>query len=58
MLHIVILPPTVSVQRDAEVAGSMVKLISSRYEINTQSTAKDTAENILQSPPFVNRYTH
>ncbi|XP_070767245.1 synaptonemal complex protein 2 [Enoplosus armatus] len=44
-------------KRDAEVAGSMVKLISSRYEINSQSTAKDNAESIPQSwgPPFVSR---
>ncbi|XP_068589399.1 synaptonemal complex protein 2 isoform X3 [Cebidichthys violaceus] len=44
-------------KRDAEVAGSLVKLISSHYEINTQSTAKDTAEVIPQSwiPPPVNR---
>ncbi|XP_042347777.1 synaptonemal complex protein 2-like [Plectropomus leopardus] len=43
-------------KRDAEVAGSMVKLISSRYESNTKSTAKD-AEIIPQSwiPPLVNR---
>ncbi|XP_054465353.1 synaptonemal complex protein 2 [Anoplopoma fimbria] len=44
-------------KRDAEVAGSMVKLISSHYEINTQSTAKDTAEIFPKSwiPPLVNR---
>ncbi|KAI3356815.1 hypothetical protein L3Q82_003476 [Scortum barcoo] len=44
-------------KRDAEVAGSMVKLISSRYQTNTQSKTKDTAGNNLQScsPPFVNR---
>ncbi|XP_041859500.1 synaptonemal complex protein 2 [Melanotaenia boesemani] len=30
-------------KRDAEVAGSMVKLISSHYKINTQSTEKATA---------------
>ncbi|XP_053173914.1 synaptonemal complex protein 2 [Scomber japonicus] len=44
-------------KRDAEVAGSMVKLISSRYEINTKSTAKPTVENISQCwiPPLVNR---
>lgn len=36
----------------------MVKLISSRYEINSQSTAKNTAEMICQSwiPPIINRY--
>ncbi|XP_071331947.1 synaptonemal complex protein 2 isoform X2 [Trachinotus anak] len=40
-------------KRDAEVAESMVKLISSHYEINTQSMA----ENICQSwiPPLINR---
>ncbi|XP_076597979.1 synaptonemal complex protein 2 [Chaetodon auriga] len=39
-------------KRDAEVAGSMVKLISKRYE----STAKDTAENVSQNwTPFANR---
>ncbi|XP_047465945.1 synaptonemal complex protein 2 isoform X2 [Mugil cephalus] len=39
---------------DAEVAGNMVKLISSRYKVNTQSTVKGTAENINQSwiPPL------
>ncbi|XP_044207947.1 synaptonemal complex protein 2 isoform X3 [Thunnus albacares] len=44
-------------KRDAEAADSMVKLISSRYEINTQSTSKPTAENIPQCwiPPLVNR---
>nr|XP_033486036.1 synaptonemal complex protein 2-like [Epinephelus lanceolatus] len=44
-------------KRDAEVAGSMVKLISSRYDSNTKSTAKDTADTIPQSwiPPLVNR---
>ncbi|XP_035513508.1 synaptonemal complex protein 2-like [Morone saxatilis] len=48
---------SVKEKRDAEVAGSMVKLISSRYEINSQSTAKATAENIPQtwSTHFVNR---
>lgn len=61
MMYIVILTPsTVSTQRDAAVAGSMVKLISSRYEINTDSSAKDNAENAPQSwiPSFVNRYKH
>ncbi|XP_034393537.1 synaptonemal complex protein 2 [Cyclopterus lumpus] len=60
-------PPNVKVEthngpsnketRDAEVAGSLVKLISSHYEINTQSKAKDTAESIPKSwiPPLVNR---
>ncbi|XP_070825464.1 synaptonemal complex protein 2 [Chaetodon trifascialis] len=39
-------------KRDAEVAGSMVKLISKRYE----STANDTAENVSQNwTPFTNR---
>ncbi|XP_047187101.1 synaptonemal complex protein 2-like isoform X2 [Scophthalmus maximus] len=44
-------------KRDAKVAESMVKLISSRYEINSQSTAKNTAEMICQSwiPPIINR---
>ncbi|TKS77440.1 Synaptonemal complex protein 2 [Collichthys lucidus] len=37
-------------KRDAEVAGGMVKLISSRYE----STAKDTTEKIPQSSSFAN----
>ncbi|XP_038579496.1 synaptonemal complex protein 2 isoform X5 [Micropterus salmoides] len=47
------------IKRDAEVAGSMVKLISSRYEINSQSTAKYTAGKIPPSwsPPIVNRPT-
>lgn len=61
MLGVVIIKPsTVSTQRDAEVAGSMVKLISSRYEINSQSTAKYTAGKIPPSwsPPIVNRFTH
>ncbi|XP_060930612.1 synaptonemal complex protein 2 [Limanda limanda] len=44
-------------KRDAKVAKSMVKLISSHYETNTQSTAKNKAENIQESqiPPLVNR---
>ncbi|XP_040915914.1 synaptonemal complex protein 2-like [Toxotes jaculatrix] len=44
-------------KRDAEVAGSMVKHISSHYELDTQSTGKNTAEKIRQSwiPPLVNR---
>lgn len=44
-------------KRDAEVTGSMVKLISSRYEVKTQSTSKVTAENNPQSwsRPLVNR---
>ncbi|XP_034446239.1 synaptonemal complex protein 2 isoform X5 [Hippoglossus hippoglossus] len=44
-------------KRDAKVAKSMVKLISSHYETNTQSTAKNKAENIHESriPPLVNR---
>ncbi|XP_035863721.1 synaptonemal complex protein 2 isoform X7 [Sander lucioperca] len=44
-------------KKDAEVAGSMVELISSRYKINTQSTAKDTAEGFPKSwiPPLFNR---
>ncbi|XP_030279267.1 synaptonemal complex protein 2 isoform X4 [Sparus aurata] len=39
-------------KRDAELAGSMVKLISSRYD----STAKHSAENIPQvwNPPLIN----
>ncbi|XP_068454092.1 synaptonemal complex protein 2 isoform X2 [Clinocottus analis] len=60
-------PPNVKVEtnnglsiketRDAEVAGSMVKLISSHYDINTQSKEKDTAKSIPKSwiPPLVNR---
>ncbi|XP_059189388.1 synaptonemal complex protein 2 isoform X2 [Centropristis striata] len=44
-------------KRDTEVAGSMVKLISSRYEMNTQPTVKHTAKMIPKSciPPLVNR---
>uniref|UniRef100_A0A4W6C0X2 Synaptonemal complex protein 2 n=1 Tax=Lates calcarifer TaxID=8187 RepID=A0A4W6C0X2_LATCA len=44
-------------KRDAEVAGSMVKLISSHYESKSQYTAKNTAEKISSSwiPPLVNR---
>ncbi|XP_053281245.1 synaptonemal complex protein 2 [Pleuronectes platessa] len=44
-------------KRDAKVAKSMVKLISSHYETNTQSTAKNKTENIPESriPPLVNR---
>ncbi|TNN87725.1 Synaptonemal complex protein 2 [Liparis tanakae] len=44
-------------KRDAEVAGSLVKRISSHYEINTKSKAKDTAEGIPKSwiPPLVKR---
>ncbi|KAK9515487.1 hypothetical protein VZT92_026131 [Zoarces viviparus] len=60
-------PPNVKVEtdsvlsnkekKDAEVAGSLVKLISSHYDVNTRSTAKDTAKVIPQSwiPPLVNR---
>ncbi|XP_029013447.1 synaptonemal complex protein 2 isoform X2 [Betta splendens] len=36
-------------KRDAEVAGSMVKLISSHYQTNSESTAKDTAKGFQQS---------
>lgn len=48
------MPSNIFTQRDAELAGNMVKLISSRY------TAKETAENDPQSgnPSFVNRYIH
>ncbi|XP_056279683.1 synaptonemal complex protein 2 [Pseudoliparis swirei] len=43
--------------RDAEVAGSLVKRISSHYEINTKSKAKDTAEGIPKSwIPLVKRH--
>ncbi|XP_073325885.1 synaptonemal complex protein 2 [Pagrus major] len=44
--------PSSKEKRDVELAGSMVKLISSRYE----STAKHTTENIPQScsPPLIN----
>ncbi|XP_029132895.2 synaptonemal complex protein 2, partial [Labrus bergylta] len=45
-------------KRDAAVAGSMVKVISSHYETKTQSTAKDLAENIAQGsipPPNLTR---
>ncbi|XP_070695015.1 synaptonemal complex protein 2 [Pempheris klunzingeri] len=46
-------------KREAAVAGSMVKLISSRYEIKTQSSAKDNEENIPPSRiPFVNKVTY
>ncbi|XP_032375632.1 synaptonemal complex protein 2 isoform X3 [Etheostoma spectabile] len=40
-------------KKDAEVAGSMVKLISSRYENNTQSTAKGIPKSWI--PPLFNR---
>ncbi|KAL6119851.1 sycp2l [Pungitius sinensis] len=44
-------------KREAKVAGSLVKLISSHYEVSTQSTAKNTAGKIPKSwiPPLVNR---
>ncbi|XP_063745820.1 synaptonemal complex protein 2 [Eleginops maclovinus] len=44
-------------KRDAEVTGSMVKLISSRYEITTKPSGKETAGMIPKSwiPPLVNR---
>ncbi|XP_071372422.1 synaptonemal complex protein 2 [Centroberyx affinis] len=44
-------------KRDAEVAGSMVQLISSHYESNTYSTAKATADSIpsFWIPPPVNK---
>lgn len=56
--NVILTPSVVTTQRDAEVAESMVKLISSHYEINTQTAAKNTVENIHQSwiPPLVNRY--
>lgn len=42
-------------QRDAVLAGSMVKLISSRYE----SLGKETAEKKTQNgnPSFIHRYS-
>lgn len=61
MLYTMILTPSIgTTQRDAEVAGSMVKLISSHYESKSQYTAKNTAEKISSSwiPPLVNRYAH
>ncbi|KAI4823429.1 hypothetical protein KUCAC02_012013 [Chaenocephalus aceratus] len=44
-------------KRDAEVTGSMVKLISSRYEMTPKSSVKETAATIPKSwiPPLVNR---
>ncbi|CAG6021345.1 unnamed protein product [Menidia menidia] len=44
-------------KRDKEVAGSMLELISSRYETKTKSTGKQTTEKITQNwiPPLVNR---
>ncbi|XP_068996668.1 synaptonemal complex protein 2 [Embiotoca jacksoni] len=60
-------PPNVKVEtkrtlshkekRDAEVTGSMVKLISSHYEMSTCSTEKRNAENTPRNwiPPLVNR---
>ncbi|KAM8864625.1 uncharacterized protein sycp2 [Spinachia spinachia] len=46
-------------KRESEVAGGLVKLISSHYEVSSQSTAKDAAAMIPKSwiPPLVNRYT-
>ncbi|XP_037540184.1 synaptonemal complex protein 2 [Nematolebias whitei] len=44
-------------KRDAKVTSSMVKLISSHYEIQTRSAATDSSENTVQNwiPPLVNR---
>nr|XP_010772156.1 PREDICTED: synaptonemal complex protein 2 [Notothenia coriiceps] len=44
-------------KRDAEVTGSMVKLISSRYEMTPKSSVKETAATIPKSwiPSVVNR---
>ncbi|XP_034029114.1 synaptonemal complex protein 2 [Thalassophryne amazonica] len=44
-------------KRDAEVAGSMVKLISSHYNIKTKSAAKVTGDSVPHCwiPPLVNR---
>ncbi|KAJ4934026.1 hypothetical protein JOQ06_006833, partial [Pogonophryne albipinna] len=44
-------------KRDAELTGSMVKLISSRYEMTPKSSVKETAATIPKSwiPPLVNR---
>ncbi|XP_037336951.2 synaptonemal complex protein 2 [Pungitius pungitius] len=44
-------------KREAKVAGGLVKLISSHYEVSTQSTAKNTAGKIPKSwiPSLVNR---
>ncbi|XP_030588703.1 synaptonemal complex protein 2 isoform X3 [Archocentrus centrarchus] len=49
--------PSSKEKRDTEVAGSMVKLISSHYKVDGQANKKDTAENISQNwiPPLVNR---
>ncbi|KAK5602052.1 hypothetical protein CRENBAI_017232 [Crenichthys baileyi] len=44
-------------KRDSEVTASMMKLISSRYKIKTQTTRKNNAEKITQNwiPPLINR---
>ncbi|XP_072223279.1 uncharacterized protein sycp2 [Leuresthes tenuis] len=46
-------------KRDTEVAGSMVKLISGRYEMKTKSAGKETTtvQHIAQNwlPPLINR---
>ncbi|KAM9342503.1 uncharacterized protein sycp2 [Pholidichthys leucotaenia] len=44
-------------KRDSEVAGNMVKLISSQYEKKTQSTVKDKAVDAQQNwvPPLATR---
>ncbi|XP_026222650.1 synaptonemal complex protein 2 isoform X2 [Anabas testudineus] len=44
-------------KKAAEVAGSMVKLISSHYKMNTRSTAKNTEKGVSQNwiPSLVNR---
>ncbi|XP_024862049.1 synaptonemal complex protein 2 isoform X1 [Kryptolebias marmoratus] len=44
-------------KRDAKVTASMMKRISSHYEVNTRSAAKGSIENTAQNwiPPLVNR---
>ncbi|XP_075331608.1 uncharacterized protein sycp2 [Odontesthes bonariensis] len=44
-------------KRDTEVAGSMVKLISGRYEMKSKSSGKETVENIAHNwlPPIINK---
>lgn len=54
------IPSNFCSQRDSEAAGSMVKLISSRYKDNGQSKEKHTSEKLTQNwfPSLVNRYEH
>ncbi|XP_047228681.1 synaptonemal complex protein 2 isoform X4 [Girardinichthys multiradiatus] len=44
-------------KRNSEVTASMMKLISSRYKMKTQTTRKNNAEKITQNwiPPLINR---